>query len=1010
MKKIINKKLLMLFIALGMLSVCAINAQEGEVSTTAVSGMLVDESERPLANVVLFNSVDETVSGADGSFTINVPVTGSDHIVIDEDGFRSKIILVNNGTIQDEKIVLQRKRSIDGSRTITLPYQNLVSDRSVSATSVISGEELASYPAITALEALSGRIPGLVIHKYNSQPGHETVGASVRGISAVIYIDGILRDPSDLSVHEIDQVEVIKDFSGRSMLGIAASNPVIWITTKTGGTYKTDVRASFDMGYSSPTILPDYLDSYNYASLLNEAMANDGLSPVFSEEEIAGYQSGENLLRYPDIDYYGEYVRSSTPLRRANINAGGGDDIVKYFSMLDYVGSGGLEAIGENSRSDRYKLRGNVDLQLTDFLSMNVNLSGTYGDSRFPNQGGGASPYNIFGGVLSHYPSNAHAMEYDGMLLQSPDYPTNLTNVLMYNGFAERVDLNTQNSVGLVLDLNESVEGLSAHGRASFDVNNVITNNKGGTEALYRHSVVADEDMFERIVERQVVTTMGSGYDFYLRRTTFNLGMDYDRTFGNHEITGNVSYLQLLEEIKVQTQDYQPRKLQDISLRANYAFDRRYILQMDLNYSGSMKLPEGERFNLFPTVGAAWVASNEGFLENSNLLSYLKFYTSAGIMGVDNFYTPGYNQYYLHRSLWQGAGGWRSGISGEYGPWENIYEILQAGSNDFTIPKRNYLNIGVQSIMFGNSLSAEVNYFYQKNYDQISPMVSRTPSLFGTGGFLSVTNFGENEQWGFDGLLELSQVAGDFSYSFGVNALYAIGRYLVVDEPIALEEHRKRAGKETDLIWGYETNGLYQSQEDIDNYGISTPWGTAKPGDIKYVDYTGNGMVDERDVHTTGAHYPRIHYGLHLSLGYRGLNLFVAGKGVADGEVMLTHPNYFWVNSSSRNFSEPMLDRWPETNDYPRLTASSPHSYQPSNFWLRNAAYFSLSNVELSYKIPRSAIQSISMRDITIFARGKNLLYVSELTDYGINPENMNAGISYYPLLQSVTFGLSAKF
>ena len=136
----------------------------------------------------------------------------------------------------------------------------------------------------------------------------------------------------------------------------------------------------------------------------------------------------------------------------------------------------------------------------------------------------------------------------------------------------------------------------------------------------------------------------------------------------------------------------------------------------------------------------------------------------------------------------------------------------------------------------------------------------------------------------------------------------------------------------------------------------------------------------------------------------------MVGKGVADGETMLSHSNYFWVNSANRNFSTPMLDRWPESNDYPRVTTSSPHSYQPSNFWLPSAAYFSLSNVELSYTIPRSATQSISIRDIRVFARGRNLLYVSELSDYGVNPENMSSGISSYPLLRSITFGLSAKF
>lgn len=1010
MKRKIFKNILMLFIALGWFNFPAIDAQNGDVPTKDISGTVVNESGRPLKDIVVYSSYETTITDAEGTFSIKIPVTMTDRIVVDETGYKTSIVESREGGISKDSIVLVKKRIIDGERNVELPFHSFESYRSVSATNVISGEELASYPTTSALEALSGRMAGLVIHRDESQPGFESVGASIRGVSAEIYVDGILRDPSDLSVDEIDKVEVIKDFSGRAALGMSAVNPVIFITTKSGRPQRTDVNVSLESGYSSPTILPDYLDAYNYGSLLNEARQNDGLSPSYSQEELEGYKTGSNPLHYPDVDYYDRFVKETTPFRSANINASGGDDFVRYFSMLDYVGTGGLESVGQESKTDRFKLRGNIDLNLTEYISLNVNLSGTYGDNSYPNEGGGADPYNMFGEVLSYYPADAHAMEYDGMLLQSSDYPVNLINELKYGGFAERVDLNTQNSTELVLDLGSVVPGLSAYGRATFDVNNSITNNKGGTEALFRHSISDGEDQFERIVEKDVETSMTAGDDFYLRRTTFNSGVDYDVESAQHELTLNAAYYQMLEEVKVEEASYQPRKNQDISLRGNYAFDRRYVFQLDLNYSGNMKLPEGERFNLFPTVGASWVVSNESFLENSNSIDYLKLFSSFGRMGVDNFYIPEYDQYYLHQTLWENVGGWNSGIDGNYGESLNVYDILQEGSEDYDIPKRDYFNVGIQGVLFDNVLSAEFNYFYEKNHDKISLMESRMPALFGTGGFLPATNFGEDERFGVDGFVQYSGNVGEIDFSLGANAVYSKGRNIVVDEPLAMEEHRKLANKETDLIWVYETDGLFQSETEVSDYDVSTTWGDVQPGDIKYVDFTGDGSVDQKDLHTTGEHSPRWNYGINLSLEYSGLKLFVAGKGVFDGKTMLDHPNYFWVNSSTRNFSEPMLNRWPETNEFPRVTTSSEHNYQPSTYWLRDASFFCLSNVELSYTIPRQASMSLLMRDTEIFARGKNLAYFSGLTDYGINPERTGSGISNYPLLQTITFGVKAKF
>lgn len=1010
MKNRICKNLLIFSSVIGMFFGSTIQAQEGEELTAMVESRVIDDQDQPVPDVFVmsFATNDRARTAADGTFALKVAASTQDQIVVDVPGYEISINDVQpGGVFSEDAIVLYKSKLIDGDKQVSLPYQSLANHRNVSAVNVISGEELASYPSTSFLEALEGRLPGLTLHIEDYKPGHEAATAYIRGVEASIYVDGIMRDPSDLTIHEIESVQLIKDLSGRTALGISGVNPVIWITTIKGKSYNKQINVSAEYGFSSPSSLPDFLDSYNYASLYNEALKNDDQAPLYSAEDLAAYQDGSDPLYFPNIDYYGTYVKSSTPFRRANINFSGGDKNVNYFSMLDYVGSEGLEAVGEQTKTDRFKLRGNVNIRLNDFIQMNVNLSGTYGKSRFPNQGSGAGSFNMFD-ILSTYPSNAHAMNFkDSLLLISDDYGVNLENELLHSGHAIGVDLNTQNSATLKIDLNKLVKGLSFIGLASFDIYSNVTTNKGGTAALYR--LLPDENV-ERMVEEVIEPSLYAGYDDFTRRTVANLQFNYDRVFGDHALTMNAVYFQGLVASRTRSTTYQPAKMQDLSFRANYAYNEKYVLQFDLAYSGSMKLPEGQRFSAYPTLGAAWVLSKESFLSSSSVVDFLKLYSSAGIMGNDQFTLPGYNPYYLYQTLWFNAGGWEPGVQGDKGDWVNIYNIQQEGSSEYVLPKRNYINVGTQGELFERALSFQVNYYHQKDYDLISQKSSYTPSIFGTGGFLPATNFGETARWGVDGFVQYSQSIGDFRYSIGGNMSYTRAKYLVVDEPIAEEEYRKLAGKDMDLFWIYEDEGLYQTGDEISDRGITQSWGEVQPGDIRYMNYNDDDVIDEKDIHTTGAHSPRISYAVNLSLKYKGFGLYVLGQGIAAGETMLNNPRYFWINGTSQNYSEVMLDRWPNTNNYPRLTTQSQNNYQGSSYWLANAAYFSVKNVELSYTLPNQMIEKAQMRDCKIFIRGTNLLTLSGLNEHGINPENQYSGTYLYPMYRTFTFGVSCKF
>ncbi len=1007
MKNNIFRKSLIISALLMLIAGSTLSGQKREVPTTTVKGSVVTIDDRPVKGIVVksFNTSQSVVTDALGNYEITVTAAETDRISVSYDGYKSQVVEVVPGTTAIDPIVLEKYRYVSPDNSVGLPYRSLSNSRNVSAITVISGDELMSYPAASLLETLSGRLPGLTIESYSTMPGHESFGAFIRGTGATVYIDGIMRDLTGLSVSEVEEVQVIRDLPGRAALGLSGSGPVLWITTRKGTSFNRDMKVSAEYGVSTPATMPKYLNSYDYARLLNEALANDGYDPWYTSSDLSAYKDHSNLITHPDVDYYGEYVSRVAPFRRGSVSFEGGDRRVTYFSMFDYLGGAGLEKVGEKIRNDRYKLRGNVAIKLNEVMHLSINIAASLNKQRFPNIAGGAGVYNMFD-IISVYPSNAHPIYVDSLLIRSDNFPVNLTNELAHSGFGDGMILNAQNNARLVIDLGSIAKGLTAFGNASFDVSNNIINSKGGTAALYRLEGLTPV----RVVEAVVVPSMSLGAYQVLKRTAGYAGLNYESTFGKSALTADAVFYAALEEVNSNDRWYQPSKVEDLSVRVNYGFNERYVAQMDMAYSGSNRMPRGKRFSLYPTAGFAWIASNEAFMSDVKAIDFLKLYGSAGVMGVNDYYLQGYNPFYLHETLWTRSGSWRSGVASNRGENINIYKLVQTGTDDFVLPKRRLINTGVQAQLLGRSLDVEINYFNERNYDKISNKSALTPSIIGSPQFLPATNYGEDVRWGIDGLVQWSRTIGDITWGAGGNFLYMRGKYLVVDEPDALPEYQKRAGTAMDAFWLYEADGLFQTVGEIASHSITQSWGALQPGDIRYVDLNDDKMINEYDVHATAYHSPRFFYGLNASAAWRGFGILAVGQGRADGNVMLASNRYFMISGTGQNYSELMLDRFPETNNYPRLTTMSPNNYQYSTFWVANAAYFRLKNVELSYTFPATASRRLAMNNLRIYVRGTNIAAFSSLKKYSVDPENINAGISGYPLFRTVTAGLSCKF
>lgn len=999
----IKRTLLLLLASMVMVSTAIAQDQSLTEETRTVSSAVTDLDGNPLPGVSVkaIGSQKETFTNANGEFSIEV-LSGNDKLSIAENGFKEVVVDLDDDLATAAAIRLQDQYIFDGASRVHIPYGSMSRDRSVSAIASISGEELIGYPGSNVMEALKGRIPGLVVNIGNRMPGFESVSMTVRGSAVRVYIDGVERDPTYLTPFEIDHIYLIKDFSARASLGVSGADHIMYITTK-HGVEGGRINVNAEYGVNSPTYMPEFVDAYTYATLHNEARANDGQTPIYSQADLDAYQDGSSPALHPDIDWYDTYVSDFSSFRRVNLDFADRSETVAYYALLDYVGSGGLENVGQTINSDQFRARGKIAFPFNDWIDIGVNVLGSYQAMNMPNQGGGAQPYNMFSNVLSSYPANAHPIMVDGSLVSNQqDYPINIHNDLIHGGRSER-SVVSSNADGIVnMDLSRFLEGLTLSTIFTFDIYSNIGIGRGGSEELFN---ILPDGSLDRWQEREVDPDMGLGLQQQNTRTQATARLHYERTFAeDHSLIMNGSFYRGYFE----GQDYQPEQFMDYSVRANYSYLNRYILQLDVAHSGSMRLPSGERFNTYPTVGLGWIASNEDFLSDVDAISFLKVFGSYGILGINNFEVGGYNNHYLHRTSWQTAGDRGFGIPGS-GSSNPVTVLNQIGATDFNLPERHFLNVGLQTNLFENSISFEVNYFEEKNSGILSTGTSVTPGVIGAGSFAPVQNLEENRRYGFDGMIQFRGQAGDFGYQIGANALYQRAEYLVVDEPASLPNYRKFAGTDMDLYRIYEADGLFQDQGEIDSH-VSQSWGDLQPGDIRYVDVNEDGVVDQQDVYAPGAHSPRFFYGVNLSLNYGNFGLKIFGDGVADGQVMLSSNRMFRHTSANQNYSMFMLDRFPETNNVPRLTHSSDNNVQNSTFWLRDANYFRISNAELSYSIPQSITEMTPASGLTVFVRGRNLLTFSEMTDHNLDPVNLNAGITQYPVLRTITAGIGLQF
>ena len=977
---------------------CTFNAiaQKNNRVTVDVTGSVFDDLQAPLEGVLIINEDGKVaITNQNGEFAINAKVF--DQIAFEMDGYDRKVVKVIGGKIANNEIILQRTSFFNAQKSIDIPFAKISSVSSTGSVIRVSGEQLEKHPSGLVLEALTGLIPGLQIRQTSSRPGLESYSVNYHGSSIEVLVDGVPAT-QNLGLLEVDEVVFMRGASATAFMGEIGADGLLLIKTKRGTAGPRKIMAQAEVGIGLPTSMAEMQNAYEYAQTINQSLKGDGLLPFYDQQALDAYQNHTDLIRFPDVNYNDLVYRDIINRQQYTAQVSGGNDNTKYFANFTYNGMEGLENSVHRRTNDDFKFRSNLDIQLTNFLHLDVGLMGAYKDQHSPVLATGSTMQDV-----NSIPPNAFPLMLgDSIYITSKQYGRNLKYEMDEGGYNDQTDRVMSINIGLNFDLSQLTEGLSLEVRGSGDVWNQseiqLNNNGAEYELLFEplpdgtDSMVIVQTAYDQpdLNPSSVGTTVRRLYNY-------SGLLSYNKTFGEHAVdAGLLAYLYELQD----DNNVNRFKSQSFNLRGNYTFSNKYSAELILNYSGTNKLEKEYRRILLPTIGASWIMSDEDFLKDIDAVDYLKLRGSWGKQG----YLTSFSNYYSFLDRWS-----HSDLSPLFGAGSSsssspISNKTQTASHGIDWPVKTTAKIGLDGLFFNNSLSLHADYFnFQK-----SGLIVRGVMLDMAGGSPYYSYSNQNEVAG--NALELGMAynkrIGEFSYTIGANIGYSKTIRTKYAEPAYTNIPDLREGDATDAIYGLTHNGLFASNEDALN--SNQYFGAIFKDDIIYEDTNSDGKVDNRDIDVIGNSDPRINYGVNLSLSYKGISLYLNGAGFAGYDINLNGNNQYQFSGFDSRPST-VYDNLPNGNSAPRMTVlGSSNNYRTSTYWLVPGNFFRLENVELAYKLPAKMAKQWFVKDAKLFVRGKNLMVISKFENS--DPEYVDGGFADYPLFKEFSAGINFSF
>ncbi len=1018
-----DRKLTLLLILLGLLTA---HPNVALTQDRTITGIVTDESGNrlPGVNILVKGTVAGTVTSASGTYELSVPAS-ADVLVFSFVGYLPKEVSISGRTSID--ITLDPDVQLLGE-VVVVGYGTQAKANLTGSVSQFESSQIENKPVTNVTQLFAGQVTGISAPQISGEPGEDRAAILIRGrgtfssagTEAFVLVDGLPSTLDNIDPNSIASISVLKDAASASIYGARAANGVILVTTKRGQSGALNVSYNGYVGWQKPTAFPEYVESWEYATLYNEALRNMGQQPLYTDADIQKFRDGSDPL-YGNSNHPKELFTSGTGLQTShNLSFSGGSENTKYFASLAYLDQQGLV---KRNEFDRYTVTFNVDQKVSSRLNLGVNLIGIKGFSTepVPTAGPFGATANVAGTVR---------MLYQMANLLPPTiparYPDGSYGYDGYNSSRAALDsksFHSENKHDLIGSINlgwDITPGLKVSGKAGYVYNQGYFKTFNAT-FRYNENLTQKPAWLREDISNYTSVTLQSL-------------VEYNKKFGDHSIyllggasqqsdqsithalsrndfpSNETTVLNAGSAANMQNSgNITEWGLRSFFGRAQYSFKDRYLFEANARYDGSSRFPKTKKYGFFPSFSAGWRISDERFFDVA-WIDDVKLRASWGELGNQNI--------------------------GNY-PFQNILSLgqnyifggaLVPGAALTTLPNSEIswettriTDIGLDISLFKNKLTLEADYFSKKTKD----ILYRVPASAVLGLSTSLQNAGAVLNSGWEFMLTYRDNIGKLSYSFSPNFssvrtevldLAGVNRIITL---VASDYYTiMTPGQPMEAFYGYRTDGLFVDQNDIDNSPAQP--GAPQPGDIKFVDISGpngvpDGQVDaEYDRTVLGSHFPKYTFGGTLNVDFGNFDLSVTLQGVGGVEGILRRWRAQPFDDGGVNVQRWQLDRWTTENPdpnarLPRYTIGW-HGGVANDFWIIDASYLRVRNVQLGYTLPSAVVNRIGLNRLRLYFSGTNMFTFSNYYK-GYDPDQrLSPDARFYPVTAVYTLGVNLGF
>jgi len=1012
-----------------------------------VSGIVLDEQGLPVigASVIIPGSKIAVITDVNGKFSLEAP--SDSKLRISYIGYEPKVeeLKVNS----ELKISLEQSpKGLD--EVVVVGYGIQKKATLTGAVSSMESKKLLQSPVANISNAMVGRVSGLLATQSSGAPGLDQSSLRIRGIgtfsgdaSPLILVDGIeVQNFNNIDANEIESISVLKDASSTAVYGVRGANGVVLVNTKRGKIGKPEFSFTSQVAVSQFAIIRQNADAFHYAEGFNQALKYDsyvsgGYTPKYSESDIEHYRTGDDPLFHPNTDWIKLMFKPSTTQTQHNLNINGGTENVKYFVSFGYFTQGGLyndkiykPGYNTENRYSRTNFRSNLDFKISKRLNAKINISTQIQDLKGVSGDGGAntqSPGYLLAEIFGTPPTTSPGV-WDGKVVNTAKSGIYINPLIKYygNGLIANSILNTNGLLRFNYDLDYITKGLSTHLQLSYqNMNSVYTTNS-------KSLVVYNAQNLNNGNYTLVPITDEKPFGFsqvYAKRRKIDeeFGFDYSRSFGNHNIGGLFVYTQTKTYDPTLQYDV-PNGYQGLVGRVTYNYKNRYLAEFNAGYNGTENFAPGKRFGFFPAYSLGWVVSDEPFFKiNRNTISFIKLRGSYGEVGNDKIggnrflYVPTSYQFYNANDTSPYAVYGFGEVGSTYNPYARSYEGT-IGNPDLTWERAKKLDVGVDLTILNDKIRLTLDYFSEKR-DNILATYGTIPDLIGTS--LPASNLGTMKNGGWDGEITYSDIIGK-SFNYWLKGIITLTHNIVEykDEVNKMYSYQKETGQRFGQLYGLVVEGRYNSWEEVNDVNRPVSEYNAnkiQPGDFKYKDINGDGIINDFDKVPIGySSFPEKTFGFSFGFNYKGLDFSVLFQGVTDFSHLTSKKNMRgWQDDGSAQSY--LLDRsWTFekyqsgiTTDFPHISSSSQvYNYQTNTFWVEDASFIRLKNLELGYTLSSVFVKRLGIQSVRFYITGNNLYTWSHMFP-GEDPEIPTySDVNYepYPITKTFNTGVNIKF